>query len=422
MLRRISLILVLAMLTILVSLSVVSAQADPIKIGVLVDESGPLSTYGFEVDYGFQLGMQYATDGTMEIAGRPVEILIRDNASDPDTAASQARQLIEEEGVEILVGTISSGATVGLQQIALDFDVILMVAAGASPAITSTNFNENTFRVCRNALQDTLAFANYASGNLGQNLLQFAADYEFGRAVAAGNEFVYGSMGFNFVSDTIYAPLETTDFTPYAQQILDLNPDVLLPIWAGGGIVTMNQQFQELGVYYGMTVAAGMTSNDDMAVADPSLVGQVGWIVYHYTFPDNEVNDWMIEQYQEQYDDVPDLFSECAFATAQSLAMALEATEGDSLPSAMIPELEGMVFDGPKGAYGIRPSDHQALAPMYIVQIDNLESDVYDFYTLLEEVDALTIAPPCSLPEGMTDRCENDAEFLDEFTAAMGDM
>lgn len=421
MLRKVSLMLVLAMLTIIVSISIVGAQDEPIKIGVLVDESGPLSIYGFEVDYGFQLGMEYATDGTMEIAGRPVEIIIRDNASDPDTAASQARQLIEEEGVEILVGTISSGATVGLQQIAADFDVILMVAAGASPSITGANFNENTFRVCRNALQDTLAFANYASDNLGQNLLQFAADYEFGRAVAGGNELIYGGLGFEFVAETIFAPLDTTDFTLYAQQILDLDPDVLLLTWAGDSTVTLNQQFQELGVYENVTIATGMNSNDIMALADPSLTGQTGWIVYHYTMPDTEVNDWLIEQYQEQYQDYPDLFSECAFATAQALANALSATEGDTLPSAMAPVLEGMIFDGPKGTYGIRPSDHQALAPMYIVQINDLESEVFDYYELLLEVDALSIAPPCLLPEDMTERCDMDDDFNEAYEAALGE-
>ncbi len=397
------------------------AQDEPIKIGLMVDESGFLTIYGYEVHYGFDLGMQYATGGTMEIGGRPVEIIVRDNGSDPDVAATQARELIEQEGVEILVGTISSGATVGLQQVAQDFDVILMVAAGASPAITADNFNVNTFRVCRNGYQDSLVFANYATENLGTDLLVFAGDYEFGRGMAASYEAVFGALGFNFVNEAIYAPMDTTDFTPYIQQILDAEPDVLLPIWAGDGIVTMNQQFSELGVYDEVAVASGITSNDSMALADPSQVGLIGWIVYHYTFPETEVNDWMIEQYQEQYDDYPDLFSECAFATAQAVAAALEANGGDTLPSAMIPELEGLIFDGPKGVYGIRPSDHQALATMYVVQIENLESEVFDFYELLQEANPLDIAPPCGLPEDMQDRCDMDGDFMEAYEAALGE-
>src|SRR5690606_22624588 len=96
------------------------------------------------------------------IGGRPVEVLVRDNAGDPDTATSQARELIEQQGVEILVGAPSSGVTVGLQQVALDYDVLLFAAPGASPAITGANFNVNTFRACRNTYQDFLAFVPFA--------------------------------------------------------------------------------------------------------------------------------------------------------------------------------------------------------------------------------------------------------------------
>jgi hypothetical protein len=79
-----------------------------------------------------------------------------------------------------------------------------------------------------------------------------------------------------------------------------------------------------------------------------------------------------------------------------------------------------MIFDGPKGAYGIRPSDHQALAPMYVVQLANVDSPEFAFFTNLGEVSALDIAPPCNLPEGMQDRCDMDADFMTAFTEAVG--
>ncbi len=417
--RFVALILVLV-LSLSLSTGVIAAQDDDtLRIGLLVDQSGALTLYGYELEYGFRLGLQYATDGTMEIAGRPVEILVRDNASDPDTAASQARELIEQEGVEILVGAPSSGVTVALQQIAEDYDVILFAAPGASPSITGENFNVNTFRVCRNVFQDFLTFADYAQANLGDNFLQFAADYEFGRGSAAAAEAVFSSLGVNFVDETIFAPLDTTDFTPYIQRILEDDPDVLLPIWAGDGAVTLFQQFSELGVFDEMAVAMGMNSNDVVALSDPSQIGLIGWIVYHYTFPQTEANDWLTEQYQEQYNDYPDLFSECSFATAQALTAGVTATEGDTLPEAMIPALEGLIFDGPKGVYGIRPSDHQALAPMYVVQLTNLDSEEYAFFDLLQEVNPLDIAPPCLLPEDMQDRCDMDADFLEAYAAAL---
>lgn len=411
MYRKIGLSLILA-LVLSVFASAYSAQEEPIRIGLLTDTSGALTIYGVELQNGFELGMEYATGGTMEIAGRPVEILVRDNGSDPDTAASQARELIEREGVEILVGTASSGVTVQLQSIAADFDVILMAGPAASPAITGAAFHPNTFRVCRNSYHDFLAFASYAQENLGTNFIQLAADYEFGRASAAAAQAVLEGAGISFPQETIFAPLETTDFTPYLQQVIDSGADAVIVSWAGDTTVTLFQQIDELNVGESVPLVAAFNSNDIIATQDPSTIGTVSWMIYHYSFPDNEVNDWLVENHIARYEDVPDLFTECAFATAQAVVAALETTEGDTLPEALIPALEGLEFEGPKGTYLIRPGDHQALVPMYIARLISLDDPDFLFYELLETVDALSILPPCELTGDYADRCAMNDEFM----------
>jgi len=430
------LVIAIAMLT----TSIASAQDEPLKIGLLTDESGVLSIYGYELDYGFHLGLLYAAGidpleydsiedamADVTIAGRPVEVLIRDNGSDPAVAADQARELIEGEGVEILVGAPSSGVTAGLQQVALDNEVMLFVAPGASPTITGEGFNVNTVRVCRNSFQDFLAFVPYASAEIGTNFVQLVADYDFGRASAGASRAVLGGAGINFVQDDILAPLETADFTPFLQEILDSGADALLPIWAGDSTIALFQQIDELGVADEMAVVAAFNSNDIVAVSDPSTIGNVSWIVYHHSFPETEANDWMVERHAALFAnpatgavDYPDLFTECGFATAQAVSLALTATAGDTLPEAIIPVIEGMSFDGPKGTYYIRPSDHQALLPMYVAQLDNLDDPEFEFYTLLQETSAFDTIPPCLLPEGLAERCEMDAEWLEEMMA-MGD-
>lgn len=438
MIRKGLFILIMALAMIF---GVTSAQEEPLKIGLLTDESGALSIYGYELDYGFHLGLLYAAgidpleydsveDALAEvtIAGRPVEVIIRDNGSDPAVAADQARELIEGEGVEILVGAPSSGVTAGLQQVALDNEVMLFVAPGASPTITGEGFNVNTVRVCRNSFQDFLAFVPYATESIGTNFVQLVADYDFGRASAGASRAVLGGAGINFVQDDILAPLETADFTPFLQEILDSGADALLPIWAGDTTVALFQQIEELGVADQMAVVAAFNSNDIVAVSDPSTIGNVSWIVYHYTFPETEANDWMVERHVALYanpitgeTDYPDLFTECGFATAQAVYQALTETEGDTLPEAVIPVIEGMTFEGPKGTYYIRPSDHQALVPMYVAQLDNLDSPEFAFYSLLQEVSAFDTIPPCLLPEELQERCALDEAFLEEVMMDMGD-
>lgn len=432
-------ILLLVVASFAMIVGVVSAQDEPLKIGLLTDESGALSIYGYELDYGFHLGLLYAAGidpleydsvedalADVTIAGRPVEVIVRDNGSDPAVAAEQARELIESEGVEILVGAPSSGVTAGLQQVALDNEVMLFVAPGASPTITGEGFNVNTVRVCRNSFQDFLAFVPYATEEIGTNFVQLVADYDFGRASADASEAVLGAAGINFIQENIYAPLETSDFTPYLQEVLNSGADALLPIWAGDTTVALFQQIDELGVADEMAIVAAFNSNDIVAVSDPSTVGNVSWIVYHYTFPETEANDWMVERHVELYPnpttgavDYPDLFTECGFATAQAVYLSLTETGGDTLPEAVIPVIEGMTFDGPKGTYYIRPSDHQALLPMYVAQLDNLDDEELAFYTLLQEVSAFETIPPCLLPEAMQERCAMDEAFLDEVMTDM---
>jgi branched-chain amino acid transport system substrate-binding protein len=423
MLRKLSLLLVLALVGVMGVASVSAQEDEPLVVGLLVDQSGPLTIYGYELEYGFKLGLLYAAGidleaydsidealAAVEVAGRPLKVVVRDNASNAETAASQARELIEQEGAEILVGAPSSGVMTGVQQVALDSDVLVFATPAASPAITGPNFNVNTFRVCRNTFQDFLAFAPYATAELGTNFIILAIDNDFGRA-SAGAAGVLASAGITF-ADPIFAPLDTTDFTPYLQQVLNSGADALLPIWAGDSSVTLFQQIAELGVQDRMAVVAAFNSNDIVKVSDPSTIGNISWIVYHYSFPQNDINDYLVAGYRKFYNDVPDLFSECSFATAQAIMAAVEAAEGDTLPESLIPQLEGMVFEGPKGTYAIRPSDHQALVPMYIARLANLDDADQKFYELLATVPAAQIVPPILLaPEVAAERLALDEAF-----------
>jgi branched-chain amino acid transport system substrate-binding protein len=156
------------------------AQDEALKIGVLTDHTGALAFYGFEQTQGFQLGLEYATDGTMEVAGRTLEVVERDNAGDTETGVNDARQLIEEEGVEVLVGTVSSTVTLSLVESAKEYETVLFAGPAAAPQVTGTNFNEFVFRVCRNSFQDALTVATYSLENFGTSYVQLAPDTAFG--------------------------------------------------------------------------------------------------------------------------------------------------------------------------------------------------------------------------------------------------
>lgn len=420
--RKILLLVVL--LSLFLASTAWAQDGEPLKIGLLLDKSGWLTLYGIESENGFKLGLLYAAGidpaeyssldaalAEVKVGGRPVEVIVKDYgsenpASDADNATAMARELIESEGIELLYGTPNSGAAVAVQALIApnNYDLIWMAGPAATPDLTGRSFNVNTFRVCRHTFQDALTFATIAD-QFGSKYLTLAVDTAFGRGTAAAFQIALALKGVEFVQDPIYVPSDTTDFTPYLQQALDSGADSLLLIWAGAGSVTLYQQVAELGVGEKLNVVGGTNSNDVITAA-PLPEGTIGYIVYQYTLPQTPANDWLTEKHIAVFKDVPDLFTECAFASAQALYLALTETNGDTSPEAMIPALEGLTFEGPKGTYFIRPEDHQALAPMYVIRFLGIE-DVdlgggtvlkLPQYELVAEASAEAIAPPCQAP------------------------
>ena len=96
----------------------------------------------------------------MEVAGRPIRVVEMDNSSDPDTAVTQARELIEAEGADILIGNVSSSAALATIPVAEENDVIYIAEPAAAPAITAENFSPNTFRTSRTSVQDCLLYTS----------------------------------------------------------------------------------------------------------------------------------------------------------------------------------------------------------------------------------------------------------------------
>jgi branched-chain amino acid transport system substrate-binding protein len=388
----------------------VAQEGEPLKIGLLTDKTSALQAYGYELSRGFELGLDYATGGTMTVAGRPIEIVERDNGGDVDTAVEDARILIEEEGVELLVGTVSSTVTLNLEATAIENEMILMAGPAAAPAITGEAFNEYTFRVCRNTFQDAFAIASFAVDQFGPNYIILAADTAFGTGTAAAFDFALQARGATPVQDTLLVAFDTTDFTNPLTEVLESGADFVVIVWAGSTGVTLVNQARDLGVFDQMGFLQGTDTNYHIAAGNLAIEDTAAYIVYHYTLPDNEINDWMVEQSMARYEpfldaykafypgvgEVPGLFTECGFATAQAVVMALEATGGDTSAEAMIGALEGLTWQGPKGEYIIRPEDHQALQPMYIIRYTTAApEEPFAYFELVQEVSGADAAPPC---------------------------
>ncbi len=382
-----------------------------IKVGLLTDRSGVVAIYGPMLEQGFDLGLQYATDGTMTVAGKKIEVSIKDTQSKPDVGTQLARELIEKDGVKLLVGVPNSATALAVSGVAKENKVVYIAEPAASPDITGAQFNEYTFRTSRTSVQDALTMGA-ALKDLGKKFVQIAQEGAFGRGSASAFYNVVKANGGTFVVNDnatdfggVYAPPDTTDFTPYLNKLLDSKADVVIVTWSGAGFVPLFQQMQQLGVFKAMTVATGMGDNQTLKAGYATAIGSVGVSVYHYTLPKNKVNDWLVEQHMKKYNAPPDLFTAGGFALAQMVVEGLKKTNGSTDAQTLIKAFEGLSFDSPKGTFTIRPEDHVALQPLYLVKLTNVTDPNFKFFDLVKDFKGTETAPPCSAPKE-TNRCK----------------
>ncbi|OGO74570.1 MAG: hypothetical protein A3K45_02115, partial [Chloroflexi bacterium RIFOXYC12_FULL_59_14] len=381
------------------------------------DASGALAIYGAHILRSFMLGMEYATgaagsagekfditqtqENVFKIDDCEIQVFVRDDGSNAENTATVARELIDVQKVNILVGTVSSGATATLQGIALESKIPLIVAPAAANDITGVNFNEYTFRVSRNNYQDAINECKALTQQY-KKFVQIAPDYAFGRGSAAAFRDACTLDGGTFVADDIFAPLDTTDFTPYMDQIAASDADAYIVTWAGSGFVALMQAATDQGVTENMSLGATFIDNVLMPTFFANAVGTTAGILYHYSAPNNPANDFLKAQDKARYGVMPDLFDADGMNAAIMVVEAIKATNGDVSGDALKGVMEGMTFEGPKGIVFIRPEDHVAIQDMYILKLVNVTDPDANFY---EYVDTTRPEPPCLLPETLKARC-----------------
>lgn len=361
-------------------------DGEPITVGVITSVTGPLASYGEQYLAGLEAGLDYATDGTGEVNGSPIELEIQDAAGDPAQAVSAATTLIGE-GATILAGPASSGVAVQLAPIAEQNQVLLISGAAATDAVTG--INDFTFRAGRQSYQDVQTAASIIGDPEGSSVLVFAQDYEFGQANVAAVDAVLGAAGATV--EPLLVPLSATDFTPFAQQVNESAPDLLFVAWAGDTTAAMWQALEQQGVFDSTTVVTGLA---DQASYDAygAATDQITFLSHYFPeAPDNEVNQAMIDAVTEA-GGTPDLFTPDGFVTAQMIVHAIEEAGGADDVQAMISALEGWTFDAPKGEQTIRAEDHAMLQPMFVAQL--AEGGAGFEPTLVDTVPADEVAPP----------------------------
>jgi len=336
-------------------------ETTQVTVGVITSESGPLAGYGEQYLAGFEAGLDYATDGTGMIGSTEIVVEHRDDAGDADKAVTAAKELIGS-GVNILAGTVSSGVALALAEQAAQNQVLYISGPAAADVITGVN--EYTFRSGRQSSQDVATAGAFLDDISGKDVLVFAQDTAFGQGNAAAVEAILGTQGATV--DSLLVAEDITEFTTFAQQVLDADPDLVFVAWAGATSGSMWQSMSQQGVLDAVPVVTGLGD-----VATYGAYGDASESIkflnhYFAGATDNEVNTAMVEHIAAA-GGTADLFSPDGFNAALMVVQAIQEGEGDV--DAMIAALEGWSFEGPKGTMTVRASDHALIQDMFQVKL-----------------------------------------------------
>jgi len=343
------------------------AQGKEIRIALIASKTGPLEAYAKQTITGFQMGLDYATGGTMTVAGKKLVVIEKDDQGKPDVGKALLAQAYGDDKADLAVGPTSSGVALALLPVAEEYKKILLVEPAVADSITGDKWNKYIFRTGRNSSQDAISNA-VALDKPGVSIATLAQDYAFGRdGVKAFKEALKTAK----VVHEEYLPTNTTDFTAGAQRLIDSLKDkpgrkVIWIIWAGAGNPF---KIADLDLKrYGIEIATGGNILPAM-VAYKQFPGMEGATYYYFAIPKNPVNDWLVANHYKEFKSPPDFFTAGGMSAAIAVVEALKKTHGDTATNKLISTMEGMSFETPKGKMTFRKEDHQAMQSMYHFRI-----------------------------------------------------
>lgn len=352
------------------SATLAAAQDHPAKIALVHGLSGsPLEAYSKQTHTGFELGLEYATHGTMEVKGRKLEIVKKDTQFKADVARALLAEAYQDEDVVMAVGETSSGVATALLPIAAEYQKILLIEPAVADSLTGKDSNKYVFKTSRNSSMDMQAQAVALKPDANLYVATLAQDYAFGHDGITAFKGALDGTGAHVVHEE-YVPQQTTDFTAAIERLFNALKDqpgrkvIFINV---AGIDPFTPLLAADPSRYGIELSTGGNILPAL-VAYKKMPGMEGAMYYYYEAPKNPVNDWLVAEHKKRFGTPPDFFTAGGMAAAMAVVKALETADNWETDT-LIKTMEGMSFDTPKGQMTFRKEDHQALQSMYHFKI-----------------------------------------------------
>lgn len=344
------------------------AQPGPIRVGVVTPLSGTYAGIGQQVKWGLDLAAAQinAAGGVM---GRKLELVYEDEEANPAVATQKAEKLFQVGKVDFLTGTVNSGSTLAVGQVAERNNKLIATTVSFADSITADKCSPNVFRVNARAGMQSAALADWmASTQKGANVFYLGPDYEMGRSTVAAFKTAAEGKGAKTVGE-VFAPLDNKDYSPYFGQIRGARPTVIYTSVAGNDTVRLFTQMAEFGLNRNVQVvgASGTVTSQNLAAIGKAADGFVTGVGYSPSI-DSPENRKFVADFEAANKSKPDLYGADSYGVLFFYKAAVEkagSTDTDKVREAM----RGLQWATPQGMKTMRAGDHQAMQDMYAVKV-----------------------------------------------------
>jgi branched-chain amino acid transport system substrate-binding protein len=363
--KNIFIAMLVGLFTISLILMPTHAQAKNIKVGVIDCYSGPPALFGKDALNGFKLALKEIN--AKGVLGKKIEFTTRDTKFKVDLALNFAKELVLRENVDILVGTINSGAALAVSEAVAKREKVPFIAwISKSENITGKKGHRYVFSAGENT-----AMAG-KSGGVALSTKPFVKywiagdDYEYGHAIAdaAWRNLKAKKPGVKLIGKSWWKPGEP-DLIPYITAILAAKPDAVIFATGGASMANIMKAVKATGM--AEKVGIYIHSAIDYAVLKPLGInapeGVMGTIDYLFYYPEISANKSFVNAFKKAYGHPPGFPAFQGYIAAHFIAEAYKKA-GSLDTEKFIDALEGLQIQSPAGRIEMRACDHQAILPM----------------------------------------------------------
>jgi branched-chain amino acid transport system substrate-binding protein len=345
------------------------------KIGLILPLTGPFTSTGKQIEAAVRLYMQQ--HGT-SVAGKKIELIVRDDAGNADTTRRVAQELLVNDKVNVLAGFGLTPLALAVAPLATQAKVPEVVMAAGTSIITerSPYIARTSFTVP----QSCVIVADWAAKNNIKKVVTLVTDYAPGHDAEKSFKDRFTAEGGQVLAE-LRVPLQNPDFAPFLQRAADAKPDALFVFVPSGVGAILMKQFVERGLDKSGIKLIGPGDITDDDILNGFGDAAVGVITAHFyaTAHPSPMNKAYVEAFQKANPGMrPNFMSVGGYDGMHLIYEALKKTNGSTDGDALINAMKGMKWESPRGPISIDPETRDIIQNIYVRKVEKVGGELHN--------------------------------------------